>query len=465
MPINPVIPENIVVHLGSPDSDAQNISISFPEYIKNVASSEIYPTWPEEALRANILAQISVALNRVYTQFYRSRGYDFDITSSPAYDQTFVYQRDIFANISEIVDEIFDSYIRKGENIEPLYAEFCDGVEVSCDGLEQWGSVSLAEDGLDYFSILERYYGNDISIVSDVPVGNIPPTYPSVTLSEGDTGSDVEILQRRLNRISANFPGIPKIYPADGFFGRSTTDAVKKFQEVFGLDADGLVGRATWTEIQEVYNAVKRLYSVNSEGLKISDLATQYSTELGEGDTGDGVLSVQYFLNYISLFVPSVLETAYDGAYGPSTADAVRSFQKTYGLPETGVVNRTTWDRIENVYYDIVSGLNYDVSANAILPYPGRVLAIGSEGDDVRVIQEYLNFISNSYPAIPKINVDGIFGQSTANAVAEFKRIFNIPGNPERINAPSWNAIASVYDDLYTGTGVNEGQFPGYNIS
>ena len=465
MSTTPVIPETIVVHLGAPDSNAENIRISFPEYIKNVASSEIYPTWPKEALRANILAQISVALNRVYTQFYRSRGYNFDITSSPAYDQTFVYQRDIFANISEIVDEIFDSYIRKDGNVEPLYAEFCDGVEINCNGLEQWGSVALAEQGLGYLDILKRYYGDDISVITNVPVGNIPPTYPSVVLSEGDTGREVELLQRRLNRISANFPGIPKISPDDGFFGKSTTDAVKKFQEVFGLTPDGLVGRATWIEIQAAYNAVKRLYAVNSEGLKLEDLDTRYSSDLSEGDRGDSVLTLQYFLNYISLFVASVLSTDYDGVYGPSTATSVRSFQRTYGLDENGIVNRETWDKIEGVYYDIISGLEQNPSENAILPYPGRILAVGSEGDDVRVLQQYLNFISNTYQTIPKLNVDGIFGASTARAVSEFKKIFNIPGNPERVNAPTWNAIASIYDDLYTGTSVNEGQFPGYEIS
>ena len=465
MSTTPVIPETIVVHLGAPDSNAENIRISFPEYIKNVASSEIYPTWPKEALRANILAQISVALNRVYTQFYRSRGYNFDITSSPAYDQTFVYQRDIFANISEIVDEIFDSYIRKDGNVEPLYAEFCDGVEINCNGLEQWGSVTLAEQGLGYLDILKRYYGDDISVITNVPVGNIPPTYPSVVLSEGDTGREVELLQRRLNRISANFPGIPKISPDDGFFGKSTTDAVKKFQEVFGLTPDGLVGRATWIEIQAAYNAVKRLYAVNSEGLKLEDLDTRYSSDLSEGDRGDSVLTLQYFLNYISLFVASVLSTDYDGVYGPSTATSVRSFQRTYGLDENGIVNRETWDKIEGVYYDIISGLEQNPSENAILPYPGRILAVGSEGDDVRVLQQYLNFISNTYQTIPKLNVDGLFGTSTARAVSEFKKIFNIPGNPERVNAPTWNAIASIYDDLYTGTSVNEGQFPGYEIS
>ena len=214
MAFEPIIPEEIVIHLGSPDSDAMNVTESFASYIKNVASSEIYPTWPEEALRANILAQISVALNRFYTGFYRNRGYNFDITNSPAYDQTYVYQREIYSNISQLVDEIFNSYIRRDGNIEPLFAEFCDGVEVSCNGLEQWGSVRLAEEGLDYFSILQRYYGNDISIVENVPVGDTPALAPSVTLGAGDSGFEVELIQRRLNRISANFPGIPKIYPA-----------------------------------------------------------------------------------------------------------------------------------------------------------------------------------------------------------------------------------------------------------
>ena len=462
---NPRIPEKIVVHLGSPDSDAMNVSVSFADYIKNVASSEIYPTWPEEALRANILAQISVALNRVYTEFYRSKGYNFDITNSPAYDQTYIYQRDIFSNISELVDEIFDSYIRREGFIEPLFATFCDGIEVTCNGLEQWGSVNLAEQGLDYFSILQRYYGNNIVLEENVPVEDITGSAPTVTLREGDTGRDVELIQRRLNRISTNFPGIPKIYPQDGFFDSSTTDAVRKFQEVFGLDVDGLVGRATWNQIQFIYNAVKKLYTVSSEGLRITDLSTRYTDTLTEGSSGEGVLTVQYYLSYISLFVPSVIEAAFDGSYGPATANAVRSFQRTYGLPETGVVDRATWDRMEQVYYGIVSEIDYEFFGGRILPFPGRVLRQGIEGNDVRVLQEYLNYISMTYPEIPRVNVDGVFGTSTASQVSAFKRLFEIPGSPDRVNAPAWNAIASIYDDLYTGGTVNEGQFPGYNIS
>ena len=465
MPFEPRIPEEIVIHLGSPDSDALNVTESFASYIKNVASSEIYPTWPEAALRANILAQISVALNRVYTEFYRSRGYNFDITSSPAYDQTYVYGRDIFSNVSQIVDEIFNSYIRRDGNIEPLFAEFCDGVEVSCDGLEQWGSVTLAEEGLDYFSILQRYYGNDISIVTDVPVGDSPSIAPPVVLREGDTGIDVEILQRRLNRISSNFPGIPKIYPADGFFDTGTNDAVRKFQEVFNLTVDGLVGRATWNQIQAIYNAVKELSSVNSEGLSITEVTTRFTNDLSEGDSGEGVLNIQYYLSYISLFVPSVISPGLDGSFGPTTANAVRSFQKTYNLPQTGVVDRLTFDAMENVYYSIVQEIDYDFYEGRILPFPGRVLREGVEGNDVRVLQEYLNLIADSYPSIPKVNVDGVFGGATAEQVREFKRIFNIPGTDDRVAAPAWNAIASIYEDLYAGTTVAPGQYPGYEIS
>ncbi|MBO5101196.1 MAG: peptidoglycan-binding protein [Clostridia bacterium] len=465
MAFEPIIPEEIVIHLGSPDSDAMNVTESFASYIKNVASSEIYPTWPEQALRANILAQISVALNRFYTGFYRNRGYNFDITNSPAYDQTYVYQREIYSNISQLVDEIFNSYIRRDGNIEPLFAEFCDGVEVSCNGLEQWGSVRLAEEGLDYFSILQRYYGNDISIVENVPVGDTPALAPSVTLGIGDSGFEVELIQRRLNRISANFPGIPKIYPVDGIFGSSTENSVRKFQEVFNLTPDGLVGRATWNRIQAIYNAVKKLYTVSSEGLTVEDITSRYTGELSSGATGDGVLTIQYYLSYIALFVQSVLSAGFDGSFGPITEASVRSFQKTYGLPETGAVNRETFNKIESVYQSFIAEIDYEFYSGRILPFPGRILRPGTEGNDVRALQEYLNFIAESYPEIPKVNVDGIFGSATAEQVRVFKEIFNLTGEPDRVSAATWNAVTSVYDDLYTGNRAASGQYPGYDIS
>ena len=462
--MEPRIPETIVVHLGAPNSDAPNVTVSFADYIKNVASSEIYPTWPEEALRANIIAQISVALNRVYTGFYRNQGKNFDITNSPAYDQTFVYQRDIFENVSEIVDEIFNNYIRRSGNVEPLFAEFCDGIEVMCNGLYQWGSVELAERGATYDEILRNYYGDNIEIVR-APIDNSNFAPPTVPLRIGSSGRNVELMQIRLNRISRNYPGIPKIYPVDGFFDQSTEDAVRKYQEVFNLTPDGIIGTSTWNSINYIYNAVKRLYTINSEGLTVDELETSYENELKLGDSSRNVYVLQYYLAYISLFYPSVTTPATDGDFGQGTEDSVRSYQRTFGLPETGVVDEITWNSIQNTYYEILSRFPYNFEDGLILPYPGRVLRIGVDGNDVRALQEYLNYIGNTYTEIPKITVDGSYGPSTAAAVNKFVEIFNLPDNRNRVNAQVWNAIINIYDDLYTGNIVNEEQFPGYGIS
>ena len=462
--MEPTIPENIVIHLGAPDSDAPNVTESFADYIKNVASSEIYPTWPEEALRANILAQISVALNRVYTGFYRSQGKDFDITSSPAYDQTYVYQRDIYENVSQIVDEIFNSYIRRPGSVEPLFAEFCDGIEVRCNGLYQWGSVELAKGGASYIEILRNYYGDNIEIVSGVPIENSRFSPPVSPLKIGDSGRSVELMQIRLNRISKNYPGIPKIYPADGFFDQSTEDAVKKFQEVFNLTPDGIIGSATWNSINYIYNAVKKLYEINSEGLSLSELETSYESELKRGDSSRNVYVLQYYLAYISLFYPTVIQPATDGDFGPSTEASVRSYQRTFGLLETGIVDEATWNSIENTYFEILSRFPYEYTEGVILPFPGRILRIGVDGNDVRALQEYLNYISNTYTEIPKVTVDGSYGPSTAAAVNKFVEIFELPDNRGRVNAQVWNAIINIYDDLYSGNTVNEEQFPGYGI-
>ena len=214
----PYIPEYITVHLGPPDSNAENVTVPFLDYISNVASSEIYPTWPENALRANIYAQISYALNRIYTEYYRSRGYDFDITNSTTIDQSFVNGRDIFENISRLTGELFDDYIRRQGNIEPLFAQYCDGIEVTCDGLSQWGSVSLAQNGRTPYEILTNYYGNDIDIVRGAPVMGITASLPETPPRLGSAGSDVRQIQIRLNRISDNYTSIPKIALPDGIF-------------------------------------------------------------------------------------------------------------------------------------------------------------------------------------------------------------------------------------------------------
>lgn len=255
----PVVPETIIVHDGVPtDSSAKNYYIGFSDYIKNVASSEIFATWPKEALRANIIAIISFTLNRVYTEWYRGKGYNFTITSSTAFDQSFVYGRNIFSEISEIVDEIFNLYIVRQGMDQPLFAQYCDGIRVKRSGwLSQWGSKELADRGLSALSILRNYYGRDISLRAADKVEGIPVSF-SGTISRGARGQNVRVIQRQLNRIADNFPLIPKL-SVDGIYGPKTAGSVRTFQQIFNMPQSGTVDFATWYRISDVYVAVTGL--------------------------------------------------------------------------------------------------------------------------------------------------------------------------------------------------------------
>lgn len=460
----PFIPETITVHLGPPDSDAQNVTVPFVDYIKNVASSEIYPTWPESAIRANIYAQISYALNRVYTEYYRSRGYDFDITNTTQNDQYFVNGRDYFENISQIVDDIFDSYIRRQGFVEPLFAQYCDGVQTQCAGLSQWGSVTLANDGLTPYAILQNYYGDNINIEMNVPLAAPDTSVPTVPLRLGSGGDDVQRLQIRLNRISKNYPAIPKISPADGFFGGETEAAVEEFQRIFNLTPDGVVGRATWYSILRIYNSVKKLSELNSEGITFDEVSKQFPEVLTIGSEGSGVRLLQYFLSYISLFVPTVSSTALDSVFGESTAAAVRSFQQTYSLPVTGIVDETTWYEIYNVYQGLIAGISPTYSEGIVVPYGGFALRVGTESEYVTLLQEYLNYIAQTYTQIPTVPVTGYFGAMTYNAVSAFQRLFGLEEDGVA-DVETWNAIINTYEDLYSGATTTPGQYPGYTVA
>ena len=463
MPNRPIIPEFITVHLGSPDSNAENVTVPFADYIKNVASSEIFPTWPENALRANIYAQVSFALNRYYTQYYRSRGYDFDITNSIAIDQSFVYGRDYFDNISRIVDELFNDYVIKGNAVEPFFTAYCDGVEVQCAGLEQWGTVTLAEQGYTPYEILQYYYGDDISIVRNAPVENIPQPLPERDLTLGAIGNDVQQIQIRLNRISKNYPSIPKIYPVDGVYDTTTENAVREYQRAFNLTPDGIVGKATWYSIQRVYNAVKRLNDLESEGITLEEINNLFLINLSEGDTGSEVFELQYLLALVGSYNEELPVITPDGIFGPSTKSAVEAFQRSYGLNVTGNVGFTTWDQLYRAYVGILNSLPEGYFDSSTLPYPGSVLRAGSTGPYVEALQEYLNYIGNTYTEIPKIAVDGVYGPSTENAVRIFEGIkgFNQSGI---VSSRLWNAITEEYRSLYDGSRATAGQYPGFDI-
>ena len=443
----PVIPTYITVHLGRPNQPAENVTLPFTEYIKNVASSEIYPTWPENAIRANILAQISFALNRIYTEYYRSRGYDFDITNNTAIDQAFNKDGEVYSNISAIVDEIFNNYIVRRGHVEPLYAQFCDGYTTSCNGLSQWGSVTLANRGLSPIEILRYYYGDDISLVYNAPISDNTQSYPGVALRRGSFGDDVVTIKRELNRISQNYPAIPKIQYINGVFDLETENAVKKFQEIFNLSPDGIVGKATWYKIKQIFASVKRLSELTGEGLTISEVSRRYTRELSMGSQGEDVEALQYYLAFIGYFFPELPPIPITGFFGELTRDAVFSFQNTYGLPVTGVVDANVFNRIEQVYNTVVSELPANYQSAIGEPYPGRFLVEGDRGESVRIIQGYLNKIGQNVEQIPVIEVDGIFGVRTKAAVIALQQYLGIE-QTGAIGPVEWAEIITLGNNL-----------------
>uniref|UniRef100_UPI004027000D peptidoglycan-binding protein n=1 Tax=Faecousia sp. TaxID=2952921 RepID=UPI004027000D len=366
----PYVPQRITVHLGAPSASADNVTVSFSDYVKNVASSEIYPTWEESALRANILAIVSFALNRVYTEFYRSRGYDFDITSSTAYDQFFVRGRSFFSNVSRLVDELFNSYLRRPGFVEPLAAKFCNGTTVTCEGLSQWGSQALAQQGYNSTQILRSYYG-DVEIVANAPVQDYVSSYPGTPLRRGSVGPNVVVIQTELNRISQNYPAIPKVSAVDGIFGAATENSVTAFQEIFNLTPDGVVGPATWYALVRLYTAVTSLSELRSQGQRFYTIAWNKGRPLVPGDRGIQVEHLQYMLRVLAAYISQIPSVAVDGIYGSASRSAVLAAQSYFGLPQTGTVDLTTWDEIYDQFTGIENASFRDLER---FPYTSAVI-------------------------------------------------------------------------------------------
>ena len=445
--LTPVIPENITVHLGPPSSQAQNVTLPFVDYIKNVASSEIYPTWPENALRANIYAIISYALNRIYTEWYPSRGYDFDITNTTQSDQAFVKDREIFENISYIVDDIFNDYVVRQGSIQPLFTAFCNGTTSKCDGLSQWGTVDLAERGNTPYQILQNYYGNDIGIVENAPVANIEESYPGEPLRLGDSGNNVRIIQTQLNRIRKNYPAIPLIENPNGIFGLDTQNTVTKFQEVFNLPQTGEVDKSTWYSIKRYYTAVKKLSELAAEGVSLEEVTVPFTNELSSGMSGIPVRTIQYYLSIIAYFNPQLEPVPLNGTFDSATVDAVERFQEFYGLPVTGIVDTDTWNVISRIYRETVASLPPGYEGDNAKLYPGYFLTPGMRSQAVTDLQTYLSFIGQNIREIPQIPITGYYGEQTENAVSTFQRLFGIDASGS-VGPVTWAQIAREYDAL-----------------
>ena len=454
-----VIPKNITVHLGRPAASARNVTVSFRDYIANVASSEVYPTWPEQALRANIHCQISLALNRIYTEWYPSKGYSFNITNSTSYDQYYVHGRTVFQVMVKLTDDIFNTYIRKTGTVNPYYAEYCDGKSVTCPGLKQWGTVTLANQGRSALSILKYYYGQNIEIVRTNNIQSIPQSYPGSPLQQGDRGSAVFTLQRQLNRIAKDYPFLGKL-TVDGIFGARMADTVKRFQKQFSLTADGVVGRQTWYKISYIYVSVKDLAELTSEGETSSGTLSDGSwggTTLRQGSTGSAVEQLQFWLNTLAQYDAGIPSTAVDGVFGSRTAAAVRAFQRREGLTADGVVGRTTWTTLYNEFRSIQSD---NGTPNA---YPGTPLRQGSRGQNVRLVQFWLKIARTVYASLRSVTVDGVFGAATAAAVKRFQSYFGLTSDGV-VGRTTWQKLYEVYNDIANkllSANLRPGEYPG----
>ena len=445
------IPTHITVHLGIPASNARNVTVPFIDYVKNVASSEIFPDWPYHSLRANIHAQISFALNRVFTEWYRGKGYNFDITNSTQFDQYFVEGRNIFESVSVIADEIFNTYIVRPPGIEPFFAEYCNGTTSTCPGMKQWGTVTLANQGKNYLQILQYYYGPTVFIQS---TDNILTPFESFrsNLTIGSTGEDVALIQMMLARIRRNYPLIPAL-SVDGEYGSQTVAAVRQFQQIFGLPQTGTVDRRTWYQISNIYVAVTKLAELGSEGHRPpvitpppvsppSGINPPYpGVPLSLGSRGNNVTLMQQFLNAVGTVYPSIPKLVVDGVFGLGTQTAVTAFQRQFGLTPDGVIGPITWQRIVQAYNQVGGTPIPPPTAPPL--YPGTPLRIGSTGAAVVTLQQNLNRVAAANPTIPRLVVDGVFGPATQSAVIAFQRYYGLV--PDGIVGPlTWNRLMQL---------------------
>lgn len=441
-----VIPDYVTVHLGVPaNPNAANTRVRFIDYVKNVTSSEIYPDWPVNSIVANVHVVVSFVLNRIYTEWYRARGYNFDITNSTTVDQYFVPGRTIFQNISQIVDGIFNIYARRQGFRNPYFTEFCNGTTATCKGLSQWGTVTLANRGFTPIQILRNYYPNDL-ILTSAPSGNIIESFPGVLLQRGSTGESVRLIQTRLNRIRANYPAIPQIPNPNGVFGSETESAVRAFQKTFNLLQDGQVGRSTWNKISQIFVAVTKLAELGGEGERIGLDPNPPTVVIREGSRGTDVIHAQFILNYLAQFYPELSPPIMDSIFGPSTTRSVRAFQTRFGIAADGIIGPATWRKMYDVFKSVQGQVPPPVTPPTTQPwppYPGYLLRVGNRGPSVTTLQSMLNNARTLYTAIPIATVDGIFGPGTERSVRTFQLYAGL-GVDGVVGPATWAALAAI---------------------
>jgi len=457
------LPEFVRVKLGLPTSSAQVVRVPFIDYIKNVTSSEIFDHWPRNSMVANIHVIVTFLLNRIYSEWYPSRGYNFDITSTTQHDQRFIFGRNIFANISRTVDEFFNTFARRIGFANPYFTEYCNGTTATCRGLSQWGTVTLSNRGFTPLQILRYYYHNDMALETTDVFQGVASSYPGLPLTIGSQGPSVLRIQNFLNRIRTNFPAIPQINPADGVFRADTAAAVRAFQQAMNLrPVDGIVGPATWNLITQRYVAVIRLSELNGEAERIGLSPNPPTVIVRQGDRGVHVAHVQYILDVLSRYYSNIPSVIRDSNFGPNTRNAVIAFQRMQGITADGIVGPVTWNRLYAAYRGLSNipqppqppppGPGTPPPGNT-RPYPGSPIREGARGENVRFIQESINLVRQVYTNLPALNEDGIFGPNTRNAVIAFQHQFALV--PDGIVGPmTWAKLMEERAEVSGGVPV-----------
>lgn len=469
------IPDYITVHDGPPDSPALNYTIPFADYIKNVVSRAVSPLWPESAIRAVIYAAQTYALGKILDGYYRRRGYDFDITGDAEHDQRYEPSSCVFSNVNRFADEMANMYIADIGSTTPIELEvsaYEDGSWVYISGDSEDGceltpelTLRLASEGKNAAEILAEAFGS-VDLVQGTTSDLYDPESGCEPLSLGDRGCAVSDLQRKLNLISTSFASIPKINPADGFYGPSTEIAVREFQRIFDLPDDGLAGCATRRRIGIVYRTIRALMKCleiqTVPAIATEDLEEGENATLTEGDTGERVRYIQRLLNFASLLTRTVKPVEANGIYDRSTTESVIDFQRTLDLPITGDVDLETFNMLLSLQSTSYARLEDSAYIPEAAPFGGRELKLGSRGDDVYLLQIYLNCAADLYSdAVGRVRVTGVYTIETRDAVRAVQRIHGIPQTGV-VREGDWDIIAALYNDCAAARYLAPEQFPGY---
>lgn len=447
----PAIPSYVTVHLGAPDTDAENVTVSFLDYIKGVVSATLPVGLPKEAEKAVIYAQVSLALNRIQNGYYRNNDYPFDITNDESVDQGYIFQGGISKESGNLADEIFTYYVAKEGSTQPMLLRVCYGEEIRCRGMSLNESIDLALNGYSALEILEYFYGKNIYIVENAVVGGLETdsllTYP---LSLGDRGKNVSGLQIALNRIAANYTSIPVFDDIDGIYDQRTFDAVSAFQQTFDMRINGEVDKATYHRLSYVYDSVRNLSELVTQGEELADIPNELRADLEYGSVGNAVKLLQYYLLFVSAFDSRIPPLDVIGVFGEMTYQSVVAFQKAFGFEPNGVVTQDVWNTLNDVYEGLYESLPPSAFSPTAVEYFGNILLEGSEGREVRYLQEYLNVAAGKFEQLPTVVVNGYFDKQTEDAVRAFQRLFGIRESGV-VSSTTWRMLAQIYNAVMGG--------------